>query len=244
MRFPSSRLRAAILVAAMHLVHAPAEAQQATSRLSPFGAPFWWVSGTLVVVAGFADQSLEEGALEHRTATLDNLEHAGNVLGAGRYILPALGVSYLAGVVTRQRQLSEGTLHSAAAYMAADIVASVMKPAIGRHRPDTTGAPWRFRPFASQGAWHSLPSAHTLHAFTLAGAISEEAHRPWVTVGAYGAATLVAWSRVYADEHWTSDVVISAAVGAAIGHGVVRFLHARQAARALITSRARASRIE
>jgi membrane-associated phospholipid phosphatase len=74
-------------------------------------------------------------------------------------------------------------------------------------------------------AFHALrPHAH---AFTLAGAISEEANRPWVTVVAYSAATLVAWSRVYADEHWTSDVAISAVLGAAIGHGMVRFLHAR-----------------
>jgi membrane-associated phospholipid phosphatase len=52
-----------------------------------------------------------------------------------------------------------------------------------------------------------------------------------VTTLAYGAATLVAWSRVYRDEHWASDVAISSVMGAAIGHVTVRALHARAARR-------------
>jgi len=190
----------------------------------------WLIGGSVVVAAAISDQELEEESLEYRSATLDKLEHTGNVLGSGVFLLPALGATYVAGLVVRQPRLTNGALHVAAAYLAGNIVSSVGKPAIGRHRPDTTGSPWRFRPLASQGAWHSLPSAHTLHAFTLAGAISEEARRPWVTISAYSAATLIGWSRVYADEHWTSDVAVSAILGAAIGHGVVRFLHARRAA--------------
>jgi len=190
------------------------------------GPAFWMIGGSLFVAAALSDQKLEEESLEYRTTTLNTFAHTGNVLGAGRYLLPALGLSYLSGVVTHQPQLKNGALHVGAAYLAGNIAGSMLKPAIGRHRPDTTGSPWRFHAFASQGAWHSLPSAHTLHAFTLAGAISEEAHRPWVTVATYSAATLVGWSRVYADEHWASDVALSAVLGAAIGHGVVRFLHA------------------
>jgi membrane-associated phospholipid phosphatase len=118
-------------------------------------------------------------------------------------------------------------LHVAAAYALGNVVAGIGKPVIGRHRPDTLGSPWRIRPFTIAGARHSFPSAHTLHAFTLAGAISEEAHQPWVTASAYGAAMLVGWSRVYSDEHWASDVVASAILGAAIGHVTVRYLHSR-----------------
>ncbi len=185
------------------------------------------IGGSLIVAAALSDHELEEESLEYRTPTLNTFAHTGNVLGAGRYLLPALGLSYLSGVVTGQPQLKNGALHVGAAYLAGNIAGSLGKPAIGRHRPDTVSSPWRFHPFGSQGVWHSLPSAHTLHAFTLAGAISEEAHRPWVTIATYSVATLVGWSRLYADEHWASDVALSAVSGAAIGHGVVRFLHAR-----------------
>ena len=37
--------------------------------------------------------------------------------------------------------------------------------------------------------------------------------RSWVAGLGYSAATVVAWSRVYDDEHWTSDVTSSAVIG-------------------------------
>ena len=57
------------------------------------------------------------------------------------------------------------------------------------------------------GEWHSFPSAHAVHVFGLAAAIDEEAGRAKVSALVYGAASVVAWSRVYHDAHWASDVV-------------------------------------
>ena len=210
---------------ALLAVSAPASAQRAAFQPDPTGQSFWWIGGTLVSVAALSDAAFERTTLAHRSSTLDDFASAGNVLGSGRYLLPSLGLAYVVGRLGHQPRLADATLHATAAYALGNVVTSLGKPVLGRHRPDTTGSPWRFRPFAREGAWHSLPSAHTLHAFTLAGAISEEVHRPWVTVAAYGAAGLVAWSRVYRDEHWASDVALSSVIGAAIGHGAVRVLH-------------------
>ncbi len=220
-------------LAALLLGPAGAEAQHVASRLAfpppdPARPGFWWVGGSLVVAAALSDAALERASLAHRSPTLDDLAAAGNALGAGRYLVPALGASYLAGRLAHRPRLADVALHAAAAYTAGNVLASIGKPVLGRHRPDTTGSPSRFRPFTAKGAWHSLPSAHTLHAFTLAGALSEELRRPLVTAGIYGAAALVAWSRVYDDEHWASDVAASAVVGAAIGHVMVLRLHARR----------------
>lgn len=224
------------------LLFAPtgARAQEAESSLvllpatatlpEPSQTVFWWTGGALVVAAALSDVAIERASLTHRSRTLDDLARAGNALGAGRHLVPALGASYLVGRLVRRPRLADVALHAAAAYVAGNVVASIGKPVIGRHRPDTTGSPWRFRPFAREGAWHSLPSAHTLHAFTLAGAFSEELRQPWAIVATYGAATVVAWSRVYEDEHWASDVAASAVVGAAIGHTMVRRLHAQRKA--------------
>lgn len=223
---PGAALVGAALAATL-LASARAAAQPVSPRPDPERPGFWWAGGALVLAAAASDAALERVSLAHRSAALDDLARAGNALGVGRHLIPALGASYLAGRLAHQPRVAEATLHAAAAYVAGNVVASVGKPAFGRHRPDTTGSPWRFRPFARAGAWHSLPSAHTLHAFTLAGALAEEARRPWVTAGAYGAATLVAWSRVYEDEHWASDVAASAVIGAAIGHVTVRRLHVR-----------------
>jgi membrane-associated phospholipid phosphatase len=221
---------AATALAATVLAVTPAGravAQRAASWPDPSRPGFWWVGGTLIAIAALSDAALERNSLEHRSTTLDELSQTGNALGTGRYLIPALGASYVAGWVARERRVTDAALHAAAAYALGNLVTSVGKPVIGRHRPDTTGSPWRFHLFARVGAWHSLPSAHTLHAFTLAGALAEEARRPWVTTAAYGLASLVAWSRTYEDEHWASDVAASAVIGAAIGHATVRRLHTR-----------------
>ena len=226
-----ANLRAAFAAAALSTVllcPATSSAQQLARLPDPARPAYWWVGGALVLAAIASDPALERASQANRSATLDDFARAGNALGAGRHLIPALGTSYLAGRLARMPRIADAALHAAAAYTVGNVVASIGKPALGRHRPDTVGSPWRFRLFARAGAWHSLPSAHTLHAFTLAGALSEEARQPWVTAATYGAAVLVAWSRVYENEHWASDVAASAVFGAAIGHASVRFLHARE----------------
>ena len=58
-------------------------------------------------------------------------------------------------------------------------------------------------------------SGHTVIAFSLATALSQEIHKPWATVGLYTLATGTAWARVYQNDHWVSDVAVAAAVGIA-----------------------------
>jgi len=65
--------------------------------------------------------------------------------------------------------------------------------------------------------------------FSLAASISDEARKPWVTALTYGTASLVAWSRVYEDRHWTSDVAGGALIGIAASRYTIHRLHARRA---------------
>jgi membrane-associated phospholipid phosphatase len=223
---------AVVVLVALCIAHAdvaPLPAQTTAALVNPARPGFWWLGGALIVMAAASDRAIERQSLRHRSATLDRFARVGNATGSGEYLLPALGVTYLTGRLTHHPRLAEATLNAAAAYAIGNVVAGLWKPVIGRHRPDTLGSPWRFHPLERSGAYHALPSAHVMHAFTLAGAVAEEAGRPWVTGAAYGAAALVAWSRIYEDEHWASDVASSAVIGAAIGHLSVRLLHARRA---------------
>jgi membrane-associated phospholipid phosphatase len=94
------------------------------------------------------------------------------------------------------------------------------------HRPEVTRAGGRlalslvlagagvdadgFSPFSGQAA---LPSGHTAVAFALATSLADDLHRPWATVGLYGMATAVGWSRINDNKHWLSDVAAGALVG-------------------------------
>jgi membrane-associated phospholipid phosphatase len=94
-----------------------------------------------------------------------------------------------------------------------------LKLAFGRARPNQTEDPLSFHPF--QGGYKALPSGHATQAFTVASVISAHSDKFWVSASAYTLASLVAFARVYHNDHWTSDVVAGALIGTAVGRGVV-----------------------
>ena len=187
-----------------------------------------WPGAALVAGAALLDEPARDYALDHRGSRLDGVADVGNALGTGRYLIAGMAATYGASRLTRQPAWSRGVLHVAAAYVAGNVVMSALKPAVGRQRPYVTGHPDRFRPFSGSGDWHAFPSAHAVHAFSLAAAVAEEAHRPWVSVLGYGAASVVGWSRVYVDQHWISDVVGGGVLGVVAAKATVRWLHRRE----------------
>lgn len=100
----------------------------------------------------------------------------------------------------------------------------LLKIAIGRARPyDNEGAK-AFHPFSSlvfKEDYQSLPSGHNTVAFVLSTVLSRNAKPGWLKVVAYVPAALTVVSRVYQDQHWTSDVFLGAAFGYFIATWVV-----------------------
>ena len=81
-------------------------------------------------------------------------------------------------------------------------VVTGMKYSIKRMRPDNSKR-------------NSFPSGHSAEAFMSATMLYKEYGElsPWVGIGAYGTASLVAISRIMNDKHWMSDVLFGAGVG-------------------------------
>lgn len=108
----------------------------------------------------------------------------------------------------------------------------LVKGITGRARPATSPAnarDFRFgRGFGDRSEFQSFPSGHTTAAFAFAAAITARVARRapqrarWLGPVLYGAATLTAFSRMYDDRHWASDVVLGAGIGTASGLLVVR----------------------
>ena len=88
------------------------------------------------------------------------------------------------------------------------------KYAVGRNRPDGSNN-------------HSLPSGHTATAFATAGVLQR--HFGWKAgVPAYAFAGYVGASRMAANRHYLSDVVLGAGVGIAAAHTVTLTLGPRK----------------
>lgn len=114
------------------------------------------------------------------------------------------------GLATGNPRLTGAAKRIGGSLLLAGVTTTGAKELFGRPRPESSLDADGFEPFSGQA---SLPSGHTAMAFALATSLSDEIHRPWATVGLYGMATAVGWSRINDNRHWLSDVAAGALVG-------------------------------
>jgi membrane-associated phospholipid phosphatase len=193
------------------VIGAPSMGAQA--RVRPRSGAFWAVAGSALAAAALSDQRLRTFSIEHRSGIARTFADAGNEMGTGRNLIAALAVTYVGARLAHRRSTASAVLRISAGYAVSNAVVGILKPVVGRHRPDSTNDAWRFSPISARGEWHSFPSSHAVHAFSLATGVALASKRPWAAALGYSAATVVAWSRVYDDQHWASDVTSSAIIG-------------------------------
>ncbi len=100
-------------------------------------------------------------------------------------------------------------------------VASVLfKAAFTAARPTPEDDPDPRRWFTLDFTDASFPSGHALTAFCAAAILGREYGVEWLT---YPLAAVVAYSRVYTQRHFPSDVVAGAGLGLLIGHTVLAY---------------------
>jgi membrane-associated phospholipid phosphatase len=196
----------------------PAPAQR---RAEPF------IAGAVVVGAALLDGPVDRAIPAGGGTRLDWVTRGLNYGGRPAYALVLLGGAYAGGRLAGEPELSSSAAHVVGALLATGAVNGTLKFVVGRERPSATDDPLHFRPFNANNRWQSFPSGHAVVAFSLATSVSEEAGRPWVTALTFGGATLVGWSRIYDDKHWTSDVAGGALVGVLVSRAALRALHRR-----------------
>jgi membrane-associated phospholipid phosphatase len=125
--------------------------------------------------------------------------------------------------------------HGTEAVLVGTGVTAILKGLTGRSRPyvttDTNPGDFKFGKGFSGGERASFPSGHATAAFAAAAAVTSEVQRMWprytwyVAPVLYGGATLVGISRMYHNQHWTSDIALGAGIGTFSGLKVVRYSH-------------------
>lgn len=107
----------------------------------------------------------------------------------------------------RQHRWAEASLRVGLGYAVSDGIEGILNPLVGRHRPLATGGAWRFHPGSAADASHSFPSGHTVHAVSLAAAISDEAQNRWVTAASCDvlASAVLAIATSRTTVHWLAD---------------------------------------
>ena len=149
------------------------------------------------------------------------------IIGTSMYVIGRLG---------HYEKLADLGLHGEEAILVGNVVNTAIKWTVGRARPyavaDTNARDFQlFRGLRKGRDYSSFPSGHALAAFAAAAAVTNETARWWpgsqwyVGTLMYGGATAVAFSRLYNNQHWASDVIMAAGIGTFAGNKVVRYHH-------------------
>ncbi|MCP5063674.1 MAG: phosphatase PAP2 family protein [Ignavibacteriae bacterium] len=100
----------------------------------------------------------------------------------------------------------------------AGIITTIIKYGFGRERPRTNNNPYSFKPFSfSSDNYLALSSGHTALAFSLSTVLAENTDNTYLKVISFIPAVLTAFSRVYQNHHWTSDVLLGGIIGYSVG---------------------------
>jgi membrane-associated phospholipid phosphatase len=161
-------------------------------------------------------------ALVHINA--NDQKHFNTLSNAGVGALGALPAGmYLWSLNRDAPQARETGLLSGEALVDSLAVSEAIQFVSRRDRPNVNNAKGSF--FSSDPTNSSFPSNHATAAWAIASVVGEE-YPGWLSrTAVYGLATGVSVSRVLAEQHFPSDVLVGSAAGWLIGHYVYRAHH-------------------
>ena len=152
-----------------------------------------------------------------------------DIYGEELFIVPSIALTYGIGAIAKDTRLKNMSLATLQSFIFAEVASAGIKVLTCRERPDANSQ----QPTANSQSWlgpfatfesTSFVSGHSTRAFALATTVAGfYPEKKWVGIVSYSLATMTSLGRVISKEHWTSDVIVGAALGYFIGRGVVKF---------------------
>ena len=173
------------------------------------GAVLGVTSGLFLV-----DQKVKNFAQSNQSPVASKFATVGNDIGNGLYTLPPVAAFYLYGYLADDSKARRASLLAIESFAISGVMTEGLKMLADRHRPNTGAGPmtWGGPSFSLKNL--SFSSGHTASSFSIATVFANVyKDNPYVPPIAYGLATLTGLSRIYSNEHWSSDVFFGAAIG-------------------------------
>jgi len=183
---------------------------------------------TVAVAGAFAlsylyDKDVRSDLAANHSRTLTHATDAGSFVGDPYLHIGVAAALYGAGALVDHPKLMRIGEELGEALIISDVTTVLLKDAVGRGRPQTGDSNSSFRPFQFKNNYDSLPSMHTGSSFAMAHVLASETESVPLKILYYTGASFVAFSRLYQEKHWTSDVVLAAAIGELAGNAVTRY---------------------
>lgn len=149
-----------------------------------------------------------------------------DIFGEELFIVPSIAVTYAIGAIDKNQRLKNMSLATLQSFIFAEVASAGIKVMTCRMRPlevnESMSQSW-LGPFVTFEST-SFVSGHATRAFALATTVAGfYPEKKWLGIVSYSLATATSFGRVISEEHWTSDVIVGAALGYFIGRGVVKF---------------------
>lgn len=173
--------------------------------LAPLGA------ATGLAIAYDADAAEAVGVDPNRTNTANKIADFGSFIATGA---EGAGI-YFIGLAKKDPKLAETGRLADEAIIDSGTVTLVTKLATNRQRPRQGNGHGDFWPYGTQHwEWDSsFPSDHATASMALARVIAGEYPHWYVMAPAYGFAETISLSRIFANQHFPSDILVGQAVG-------------------------------
>jgi membrane-associated phospholipid phosphatase len=171
------------------------------------------------LAAGTAFLFTQDSSISHHFDNKTSLQNTSLKVGTVGSITPwAVPGAFLAlGKVTGNDRMADTGKKGFQAAIYSEAVMQAIKLLTDRARPGDGGNGH----FWSGG--DAFPSGHSMEAWALAKVISDEySDKPIVKIGMYSFATAISLSRITAQKHYPSDVLVGSALGYLIGKFVMR----------------------
>ena len=184
---------------------------------------------TIMGVAGltygtmYLDADIRELVLNNNSYRNTIPVEFGRIWGEPLSTLAIAGSFYVHGIANENNANKKLGFEIAEAALYTSLVTVLLKYSFGRERPRKNPDPFSFHPFSFKDDFFlSLSSGHTALAFSLSTVLAEHTTNNYLKVVAFIPAFMTAFSRVYQNHHWASDVLLGGIIGYSVAEFVTR----------------------
>ncbi len=150
---------------------------------------------------------------ENRSDVADFLERVGWWYGTPLFTAPASLLTLGAGALFDADEVKDTGLLMSGVLLTALLGQQPVRIMVGRARPYMGEGHLSFDSFNPSNDYASFVSGHSWSAFGISNIVARQVDETWASVGLYTLATITALSRMYADAHWLTDVVLGSIIG-------------------------------
>lgn len=169
------------------------------------------------------DKNIRNLVLDNNRFQNSPLIEFGRIWGEPVSTLALAGSFYLHGSLAENSANKKLGFEIGEAAFYSTLITMIIKFSFGRERPRQTSDPFSFHPFSFNGPeFLSFSSGHTVLAFSLSTVLAKNTENDFLEIAYYIPAFLTAFSRVYQNHHWTSDVIFGGFLGFTIAEFVTK----------------------